>query len=66
MIRRDSLPILQPSQPIVSIPFPQKWPMIYRFFFSASFMTFLTIFCSSIRNARTTRSLTQLAQRLPP
>lgn len=39
---------------------------IYLFFFSASRMTFLTIFCSSIRKARTTRSLTQLAQRLPP
>lgn len=41
-------------------------PTLYRFFFSASFMTFLTIFCSSIKNARTTRSFTQLAQRLPP
>lgn len=42
---------------------------IYRpplFFFSASFMTFLTIFCSSIKKARVTRSLTQLAQREPP
>lgn len=41
--------------------------ILYRLpFFSASFMTFLTIFCSSIRKARTTRSLTQLAQREPP
>jgi len=29
-------------------------------------MTFFTIFCSSIRKARTTRSLTQFAQRDPP
>ena len=35
-------------------------------FFSASFMTFFTIFCSSMRKARVTRSLTQLAQREPP
>ena len=39
------------------------------FFFSpdvCSFSTFLTIFCSSIRKARTIRSWTQLAHREPP
>lgn len=42
-------------------------PPIYLLcFFSASRITFFTIFCSSIRKARTTRSLVQLAQRLPP
>ncbi|KAH9828052.1 hypothetical protein Tdes44962_MAKER02602 [Teratosphaeria destructans] len=44
----------------------QNRKVIYFLFFSASRMTFLTIFCSSIRKARTTRSLTQLAQRDPP
>lgn len=38
------------------------------FFFaaSASFITFFTIFCSSIKKARTTLSLTQFAHRDPP
>ena len=41
--------------------------LLYRLpFFSASFITFFTIFCSSIKKARTTRSLTQLAHREPP
>ena len=38
----------------------------YRFFACDSLSTFLTIFCSSIRNARTMRSLTQLPHREPP
>ena len=33
---------------------------------ACDFSTFFTIFCSSMRNARTTRDLTQLAQREPP
>lgn len=42
---------------------------LYLLFFlaaSASLTTFLTIFCSSIKNARTIRSLTQFAHREPP
>jgi hypothetical protein len=40
-------------------------PPAYRFFCWDSLSTFLTIFCSSIRKARTTRSLTQLAHLEP-
>ncbi len=38
----------------------------YRFFAWDSLSTFFTIFCSSIRKARTMRSLTQLPHREPP
>ena len=38
----------------------------YFVFFCFSIIICLTIFCSSMRNARTTRCRTHLAQRLPP
>ena len=58
---------------VISLPFychclqkSLKKPAIYFLREEFSLRTFLTIFCSSMRKARTTRSLTQLAQREPP
>lgn len=39
---------------------------LYRFFCCVSLSTFFTIFCSSIKNALTTRSFTQFEHRDPP
>lgn len=46
----------------------EKIEFVYFFFWlaSCSFITFLTIFCSSIRKARTIRSRTQPPHREPP
>lgn len=67
---RHSIPIITHLFHALLSDAEKKKSGVYRLlvfsFFSASFMTFLTIFCSSIRKARTTRSLTQLAQREPP
>lgn len=48
------------------IPFFTQKPDIYFFLSVCSLSTFFTIFCSSMRKARTTRSWTQLAHREPP
>lgn len=48
------------------IPHSTQKPDIYFFLSVCSLSTFLTIFCSSMRKARTTRSWTQLAHREPP
>lgn len=45
---------------------PMLSPAAYFFFCWLSLSTFFTIFCSSIRNARTTLSFTQFAHLEPP
>lgn len=62
------LPMFSPAIPGRTKPSCHRHPVAYFFFSLAlcSFSTFLTIFCSSIRNARTMRSRTQLPHREPP
>ena len=51
---------------VVSRPHALPTAASYRFFCWLSLSTFFTIFCSSIRNARTTLSLTQFEHLEPP
>lgn len=62
--RKRLTPSSFPSSPNPS--FPSQKPDIYFFLSVCSLSTFFTIFCSSMRKARTTRSWTQLAHREPP